>query len=94
MYYHNSPTPAQIKQLKAMRANEMRTHLQAMKRVSEKYEPTITKLQKLRNQELFVENEFSTGRLTPIQLNQAHATISKNRAKAARMVAKLTDTQQ
>ena len=93
MYYHNSPTTKQVKLLKASRAEEMKHHLEAMKQVSAKYDPTILKLETLRKQELYIENERSAGRLSSTQLEHAHATIASNRVKAKRMVTKLTEVE-
>lgn len=89
MYYHNSPTVKQLKQLKAQRATEMKQLLATMKSVTSKYDTTITKLEKLRKQELFLENEISTGRLSQAQFQHATNVVNSNRIKASRLVSKL-----
>lgn len=89
MYYHNSPTTKQLKALKRAKAVEMKQHLNNMQLVTSKYETTIRTLEQLRTQELLVENEMSTNRLSKEQLDDAHDILKRNRRKASKLVLEL-----
>ena len=89
MYYHNSPTTRQLKTIKAAKAAEMRAQLAIMRGITAKYERAIGQLEKLREYERTID--AIADRLTPDQLAQAHNTIARGRAKASRLVARLTD---
>jgi predicted amino acid racemase len=93
MYYHNSPTAKQLKTLKALKAQEMKYHLDAMKAVTAKYAHTIDQLARLRRMELEIGNNVSQGRYTAAQIDRITDQMAKNQRKAARMVAKLTEVE-
>ena len=86
--YHHSPTPKQIKLIKQLRAAEMKKHTDAMKQISAKYEPILSKLEKLRSQEVTFNGIQQ--RLTPEQIEKMTAVLLANRKKAGRIVAKFT----
>lgn len=89
MYYHNSPTPKQLKAVKTAKAAEMKIHLESMKLVTYKYRQVISMLEQLRGMELSLENLISTGRIEGDELVKAQDTLERDRKKVTRMVAKL-----
>lgn len=86
MYYHNSPTVQQLRQLKRAKADEMKFYLHAMTRVTTKYDNAIYLLQRLRTKELEIENEMSTGRLEGDDLIKEQKNIEFVRRKTTKIV--------
>lgn len=52
MYYHNSPTVKQIKEIKASRAADMANATASMKAISNEYKQILKDLDELRKKEL------------------------------------------
>lgn len=86
MYFHGSPTTKQLKQLKRLKADEMRRLLQAMQQVTTIYTPLIQQLEDLRAVELQVSSLLSTHKLTPDQALQLQAKIDKKQRAMANKI--------
>ena len=67
----------------------MKKHTDAMKKITAKYEPVLSKLTKLREQEMSFSGMQQ--RLTPEQIEQVEAVLAKNHRKARRIIAKFTE---
>lgn len=89
MYYHNSPTPQQLKAINKAKAAEMKIHTDAMKNVTAKYKYAIAMLEQVRAMELGLENQISTGRISDDQLPEAQKILEQNRKKVTRAVKQL-----
>lgn len=90
MYYHHSPTPHQIKQIKAMRAAEMKLYTDGMKKVTAKYAGILSTLEHQRSMEIEVAGHMAQNRFNDEQIAVIDGKIKANHAKLARKVAKFT----
>lgn len=89
-YYHKSPTLAQIKLIKRLRAAEMKKHTDAMKKVTAKYAGILSTLEHQRDMEIEVAGYMAQNRFNDEQIAVIDGKIKANHAKLARKVAKFT----
>ena len=89
-YYHKSPTIQQLKDIKALRAAEMKKCTDAMKAISAKYADVVATLEHQRSMEIDVAGHIKQGRFSDEQIAVIDGKIKANHAKLARKVAKFT----
>lgn len=90
MYYHNSPTTANIKRLKAARAIEMKQLNKQAKTITAKYNNLLNELEKLREIELVYDASNGSDLLSNDERAILSTKIDKKRAILTRKTNKIT----